>query len=108
MASNQPATQAGHYELISFKIRPISASAEDGIELSQTITQWQISESMFRTNINGSANILDAEGIMRTLPIIGEEIITIEWKDFYGNIAKKQFFSYGANDLGPHDNKDDN
>ena len=26
MASNQPATQAGHYELISFKIRPISAN----------------------------------------------------------------------------------
>ncbi len=107
MASNQPATQAGHYELISFKIRPISASADTGVELKQIITQWQISESMFRTNINGSANVLDAEGIMRTLPIIGEEIATIEWKDFYGDVAKKQFFCYGANDLGPHDNKDD-
>ena len=105
MASNQPASQAGHYELISFKIRPLK-EATGGVELKQIVTQWQISESMFRTNITGSATVLDAEGIARTLPILGEEMLTIEWKDFYGNIAKKEFFCYGLNDLGPHDNKD--
>lgn len=105
--ATKPTVQAGHYELISFKIRPISASADDGIELNQIITKWQISESMFRTNINGSVSVLDAEGILRTLPIMGEEIATIEWKDFYGDIQKKQFFCYGIEDLGPHDNKDD-
>ena len=105
MASNQPASQAGHYELISFKIRPLK-EASGGVELKQIVTQWQISESMFRTNITGSATVLDAEGIARTLPILGEEMLTIEWKDFYGNIAKKEFFCYGLNDLGPHDNKD--
>ena len=92
MASNQPATEAGFYELISFKIRPLTASVEDGIELNRIITKWQINESMFRANINGSANVLDAEGIMRTLPIIGEEIITIEWIDFYGDKQRKEFF----------------
>ena len=105
MASNNSARQAGHYELISFKIRPIDKS-DGGVELNQIVTQWQISESMFRTNITGSATVLDAEGIARTLPILGEEIITIEWTDFYGDIQKKEFFCYGINDLGPHDNKD--
>jgi hypothetical protein len=105
MASNNSARQAGHYELISFKIRPIDKS-DGGVELKQIVTQWQISESMFRTNITGSATVLDAEGIARTLPILGEEIITIEWTDFYGDIQKKEFFCYGINDLGPHDNKD--
>ena len=107
MASNKHATEAGFYELISFKIRPMSASADDGIELNRIITKWQINESMFRTNINGSANVLDAEGIMRTLPILGEEMITIEWKDFYGDRQKKEFFCYGVSDLSPYDNKDD-
>ena len=105
MASNNSARQAGHYELISFKIRPIDKPG-GGVELNQIVTQWQISESMFRTNITGSATVLDAEGIARTLPILGEEIITIEWTDFYGDIQKKEFFCYGINDLGPHDNKD--
>ena len=104
MASNQ-ATQAGHYELISFKIRPMNEEVE-GVELNQIVTQWQITESIFRTNITGSATVLDAEGIARTLPILGEEMITIEWKDFYGDRQKKEFFCYGISDLGPHDNKD--
>ena len=105
MASNNSARQAGHYELVSFKIRPIDQS-EGGVELKQIVTQWQISESMFRTNITGSATVLDAEGVARTLPIIGEEMITIEWVDFYGDKTRKDFFCYGINDLGPHDNKD--
>ena len=83
MASNRQAAQAGYYELISFKIRPIDNAPGSGIELNQIVTGWNLNESMFRTNINGSANVVDAEGIFRSLPIIGEEIITVQWKDYW-------------------------
>jgi hypothetical protein len=101
MANNKLASQAGFYELLSMKIRPIEAKPDTGIEISQIITAWHLNESMFRTNITGSVNVLDAEGIIRTLPILGEEILTIEWRDFFGNVDKKQFFCYGVRDLGP-------
>ena len=101
MANNRLAAQAGYYELISFKIRPIDNVPGTGIELNQIVTGWNLNESMFRTNINGSANVVDAEGIFRSLPIIGEEIITVQWKDFFGDIASKQFYCYGVRDLGP-------
>ena len=94
------ATQAGFYELKSMKIRPIS-SKEEGIEISQIITSWNISESMFASNITGSVNVIDAEGIQRILPILGEEILSIQWVDFYGDIQKKEFYCYGLRDLGP-------
>ena len=94
------ATQAGFYELKSMKIRPIS-SKEEGIEISQIITSWNIGESMFASNITGSVNVIDAEGIQRILPILGEEILSIQWVDFYGDIQKKEFYCYGLRDLGP-------
>jgi hypothetical protein len=94
------ASQAGFYELKSMKIRPIS-SKEEGIEISQIITSWNISESMFASNITGSVNVIDAEGIQRILPILGEEILSIQWVDFYGDIQKKEFYCYGLRDLGP-------
>ena len=94
------ASQAGFYELKSMKIRPIS-SKEEGIEISQIITSWNIGESMFASNITGSVNVIDAEGIQRILPILGEEILSIQWVDFYGDIQKKEFYCYGLRDLGP-------
>ena len=99
MANSRVASQAGSYKLESFKIRPINplnltefAKIGDGIELSQIITQWSFSESMSMANITGSVTVFDAEGVIRTLPIIGEEYITIQWIDFYGDKQTKKFF----------------
>ena len=107
MANSRVATAAGAYELISFKIKSFDGEGE-GVELNQIVTQWSFSESMFMSNITGSVTVLDAEGIIRTLPIIGEELITIQWKDFYGDVQSKRFFCYGVDDLGPAEESSEN
>jgi len=102
------ATEAGFYELISFKIRTHDASPGTGVELNQIVTGWQLSESMSSPNVMGSCNILDAEGVIRKLPIIGEEIITIKYRDFYGELTQKEFFCFGVRNLEPADVTSDN
>ena len=107
MANSKTATAAGAYELISFKIKSLDGE-EEGVELNQIVTQWSFSESMFMSNITGSVTVLDAEGIIRTLPIIGEELITIQWKDFYGDTQTKRFYCYGVDALGPAEESSEN
>jgi hypothetical protein len=115
MANSRVASQAGSYKLESFKIRPINplnltefAKIGDGVELSQIITQWSFSESMSMANITGSVTVFDAEGVIRTLPIIGEEYITIQWVDFYGDKQTKKFFCYGVEEVAPADDVAEN
>tara|TARA_B110000259_G_C13703865_1_gene277552 strand:+ start:403 stop:531 length:129 start_codon:yes stop_codon:yes gene_type:complete len=35
------ATEAGYYQLISFKIRPFKSKPGKGVELNQIVTSWQ-------------------------------------------------------------------
>jgi len=104
------ATESGFYELISFRIRPqsVAPGSASGVEMKQLVGDWQLSESMDTPNVMGSATILDAEGIIRKLPIIGEEIITIKYTDFYGETATKEFFCFGLRALSPATDASDN
>ena len=109
MDSNSiPASEAGFYQLMSMKIRPITASKDSGVEISQIVGNWQISEGFDNPNIIGACNISDAEGLLRKLPILGEELITIKYKDFYGKTSEKEFYCFSVRDLKPYDESKDN
>ena len=110
MANNKIATQAGHYTLVSMKI--LSGDEDtvtllNEIELNQICTHWQISESLHTPNIIGSCTITDAEGILRKLPIRGEERLLIKYRDFFGDESTKEFFVFGVRSVGPHENSSD-
>jgi hypothetical protein len=96
--------EAGYYELISLKITSLIGAMGDGIELNQIVTSWQITEGLSRTNITGSLMVLDAEGIIRKLDdkgILGEETITIKYKDFYDVTRTDTYFVFGVRSVTP-------
>ena len=96
--------EAGYYELISLKITSLIGAMGDGIELNQIVTSWQITEGLSRTNITGSLMVLDAEGLIRKLDdkgILGEETITIKYKDFYDVTRTDTYFVYGVRSVTP-------
>jgi len=100
--------EAGYYQLISFKIRPFNSPADAGIELNQIVGSWQLTESIDNPNIVGSCVVLDAEGLLRKLPILGEEYITIKYKDFFGKTSEKEFYCFSVRDVKPYDDSKDN
>jgi hypothetical protein len=102
------ATEAGYYQLISFKIRPFKSKPGEGVELNQIVTSWQLSEGIDSPNIMGSCVILDSEGLLRKLPILGEEYITIKYKDFFGKSSEKEFYCFSVRDVKPYDDSKDN
>lgn len=107
-SNNVSVSEAGYYELISFKIRTLKSKPDEGIEINQIVTNWLITEGIDSPNIMGSCIVVDAEGLLRKLPIIGEEYITIEYKDFFGKTSKKEFYCFSVRDVKPYDESKDN
>jgi hypothetical protein len=102
---------AGFYTLKSFRVKPLleeninndseNNSLPTTIELSKTIVDWGISESMNSPFISGFAIINESDNVLEAVPLIGEEEIELTYTDFYGESATHKFFLYAIEDIGP-------
>ena len=99
------ASQAGFYILRSLKIRPLISNSPAGeldyVEMSKTIVNWNISESINSPFISGSVTILESDNILEDLPILGEEEIEITYTDYYDETITQKFFIYAVEDIKP-------
>ena len=104
-------TNAGFYTLKSFKIKPIleeninrdseNNSLPEHIEVTKTIQNWGITESMNSPFISGFAIINESDNLLEDVPLIGEEEIELTYTDFYGESATHKFFLYSIEDIQP-------
>jgi len=111
------AAQAGLYVLNSFKVKPIieglintdavNNSYPDYVELSKTISHWNMSESIDSPFITGSATIHESSNLLQDVPIRGEEELEITYEDYYGDIKTTKFFIYSVEDIGPESSTND-
>lgn len=97
---------AGTYELVSFKIYPLGDEA-NSIEMKNIVHVFSIQESMLRGSVRGEAKIYDAAGAYYDLPIRGQEVAEIVYKDFYGLERSEKYFIYAVTDIRHQKDVDD-
>lgn len=56
-----------------------------------------IQEDIFKATIIGQLSIIDTVNFYEEFPIVGEELLTITYSDFFGNTTTQTFFIYGVN-----------
>lgn len=97
---------AGTYELVSFVISTLGAE-NPGVDFKNIIHTFTITESMLRGSVRGTAKVYDAVGVYYNLPIRGQEVAEITYKDFYGTERTEKYFIYAVTDIRQPKKSDD-
>ncbi len=96
--SDSDLKQAGHYGLKAFTL-----TFQDGhtLDLKMVVHTFNIVESMSSGCVRGQAIIYDSNDLITTHKIKGEELLTVEYEDYFGDVLTHQFFVYSITDVGP-------
>jgi len=91
---------AGAYSLRKFEIKPLYAPGEYPVlDITTSIVNWQMSESINAPYISGSAIIVESWDMLAKMPLRGEEMLTIEYEDYFGDIYSHVFYIYAITDI---------
>jgi hypothetical protein len=101
MINSAKLKQAGHFELLSFKVTNFERTKT--IDINRLIHAFNIDESMSAGSVRGSAIVYDALNILAEFPLIGEETLEITYTDFYNNQRQEIYFLYAITDVGNDD-----
>tara|TARA_A200000159_G_scaffold153959_1_gene166387 strand:- start:1125 stop:2483 length:1359 start_codon:yes stop_codon:yes gene_type:complete len=109
MANQQK--NAGFFVLKSFKVKPLleenlnrdseNSSMPEFVEMSKTIIDFGISESLDSPFISGYAVVHESDNLLESVPLLGEEEITMTVEDFYGESRSYKLFLYAIEQVGP-------
>lgn len=109
MANQQK--NAGFFVLKSFKVKPLleenlnrdseNSSMPEFVEMSKTIIDFGISESLDSPYISGYAVVHESDNLLESVPLLGEEEITMTVEDFYGESRSYKLFLYAIEQVGP-------
>lgn len=106
MADSTALKQAGHFELLSFKVTNFERTKT--IDINRLIHTFNIDESMSTGSVRGSAMVYDALNILSEFPLLGEETIEIAYIDFYDNKRIETYFLYAITDVSNGDENSGN
>ena len=76
-------------------------SKQKPINVAEFIERLTFSESINNPALMGEMKISEAQGLLDNFPIIGEELLTIRYIDFFGDEINQQFFVYSVSDAAP-------
>jgi hypothetical protein len=99
LTSNQPGT----YTLKSFKIWNYELTKS--VELTGSMFNFTITESMSNGAIKGSALIVESQGLIDSFPFIGEEVLEITYADYFGYELKEIYMIYAIDNVSYGDDK---
>jgi len=115
MANQQ--NNAGFFVLKSFKVKPLleenlnrdseNSSMPEYVELNKTIIDFGISESLDSPFISGYAVVHESDNLLESVPLLGEEEITMTVEDFYGESRSYKLFLYAIEQVGPESSIND-
>ena len=113
----KPQNNAGYYTLKSFKVKPLldenlnrdseNSSMPEYVELTYSISDWGIDESLDSPFISGFAVVHESDNLLESVPLLGEEEITVTYEDFYGKSATHKLFLYAIEQVGPESSIND-
>lgn len=118
---------AGSYTLVSFKIFPLTTdrtnasgdprrgifstgstnSRSEAVEFKQIVHAWSITESIRSGAVRGSATVYDSVGAFYKVPLTGQEVLEITYRDTKDVELTEKFLIYAITDLKPAKNADD-
>lgn len=106
MPDSSALKQAGHFELLSFKVTNFERTKT--IDINRLIHTFNIDESMSAGSVRGSAMVYDALNLLSEFPLLGEETIEITYTDFYDNKRIETYFLYAITDVSNGDENSGN
>ena len=106
MPDSSALKQAGHFELLSFKVTNFERTKT--IDINRLIHTFNIDESMSAGSVRGSAMVYDALNLLSEFPLLGEETIEITYTDFYANKRIETYFLYAITDVSNGDENSGN
>lgn len=101
MAESNAVKQAGHYKLHRFAVKSIDG--EFSVDLIGVVFNFNIIESMSSGFIRGSAVVFESLNLFRNFR--GQELVEIEYEDYFGTIQLGQYVIYAIDNVGYGDKK---
>lgn len=95
--------QAGLFTLDSAFLYTYDKSKK--IDIKNLILGFTISESMSKMSVRGSTTVFDGVNLMRTFPILGEEILEFTYTDYFGIKRTDTFLVYSVSQVKYPDSK---
>jgi len=96
----QDSRNADYYQLLQFTIRPIIQNTNDkSVSLLSSVYNWSITESMDSPYLYGEATIVESTNQVYNFPFLGEEILDVEYIDFYGDKRSESYFVYSVDSI---------
>lgn len=87
----------GEYKFIEFSIKPIGADPDaKGVDIKHKVTFFSIEESITKGFVSGKAVIEDTFNDVQNIPLNGEELLTISYSDFFGDLLTEDYFIYSV------------
>lgn len=83
-------------EWVAIQRLEITNFAGKTVDLSPFFLTIDIQEDIFMPVCSGTITLIDSENFYENFPIIGEETITITYKDFYSAPITRTFATYGV------------
>ena len=107
--SDSAVKPAGTYELVKFLLTPMEpgGSGSESKDIKLLVHTWSIKEAISSGHISGSAKVYDSVGVFYTMPMRGQERLTIEYKDYNGEVRQEDMFVYSVTDLRSPKSSDD-
>lgn len=97
---SSPTKPAGFYALKKFQVASFTSPGEyKFIELARSVVTWSMSESMFSPYLSGVASVIESFDTLKKVPMRGEEVLTIEFIDYFDNVYTYQFYVYAVTNL---------
>ena len=76
---------------------------KETFSIANYISRLSFNESIHSPLLSGEIDILDSSGLLDNYPILGEEILTIKYVDFFLNEITQQFLVYGLDSYKAND-----
>lgn len=83
----------GYIEIISVEIKAFSGKS---VNLQPYFFEMNIQEDIFMPATYGNITIIDSDNLFERLPIVGEETLTITYRDYAHDKVTKIFYVYGV------------
>ena len=98
---------AGTYELKSFLLSSYERGEEKEVDIKAIVHTWDLTESIFKGSIRGTAKIYDATGTFYDFPIRGQEKVKIKYTDMKDVEREHDLFVYAVTDVKPSKSNSD-
>lgn len=76
---------------------------KDTFSIANYISNLTFTESIHSPLLSGEMHIIDASGLLDNYPLLGEEVFTLTYEDFYENEITSQFLVYSVDSYTTND-----